>query len=153
MDTKPDISKAPPGATHWAPEKDQFAESWYRYEGDEWFCVNDYWASDVTERPYGHAAKKWANDAIRLKRPMSDLISLDTLKPVAEPAKVMKLGDPHMYPNTIKPDPNAIPSHYKNILVYDRNKRRWDCVSVTHFLDFFVCYPYWMYQPIIPEIS
>lgn len=76
MGTKPDISKAPPGATHWAPDSGQFCESWYRQEGDLWFCINDYWASDVTERPYGRPAKQWNDNPVRIQRPMSDLIEL-----------------------------------------------------------------------------
>lgn len=151
MDTKPDISKAPPGATHWAPESGRYPETWYRYDGNAWYCIPDYWASDVVECPNGQAAKMWDIYPIAVRRPMSHLISLDTLEAIQQPANIMdiKLDNRYLYQNNVDPDPNAIQSDHKNILAYDQTHMLWDCVSVEHFIRFRVCYPYWMYQPVI----
>lgn len=74
-------TNAPKNATHWAPETDHWLESYYRFENGLWYQVNDYWASDVDERPYGLPAKSWKNDGKeKLERPLSELIKLDKFK-------------------------------------------------------------------------
>ena len=81
MNKPTNINNAPNNATHWAPETDQWIESYYRLEKGLWYCVNDYWASDVDERPYGRAAKKWSLDGVPLlQRPFNDLTPLSELK-------------------------------------------------------------------------
>ena len=73
----PKLANAPEGATHWAPDSDGWAESWYRLEDGLWYCINDYWASDIAERPYGMAAKSWKEDgAEKLIRPLEELAKL-----------------------------------------------------------------------------
>lgn len=34
-----DWSKSPAGTTHWAPESEDFHESWYKQVGSSWFCT------------------------------------------------------------------------------------------------------------------
>lgn len=81
---KPDISKAPKGATHWAPDTDQYIGGWYRIEGDIYHFVNGYWASDVEERPHSKASQRWfkgeGKNTSDIPRPMTDLIPLEQLK-------------------------------------------------------------------------
>ena len=78
---KPDLSKAPEGATHWAPDTGEWCECWYRFENNLWYIINDYWASDVVERPWSGAAKAWKeNGFTRLKRPITELIPVSELK-------------------------------------------------------------------------
>lgn len=36
---KPDWNEAPQGATHWAPETDDYHESWYKKDGESWACM------------------------------------------------------------------------------------------------------------------
>lgn len=75
------INNAPKDATHWAPETDKWLECYYRLEGGLWYHVNDYWASDVDERPYGLPAQNWKNNGeLKLDRPLNDLIPLEQLK-------------------------------------------------------------------------
>ena len=81
MKTPTNINHAPADATHWAPETDDWLEAYYRHENGLWYCVSDYWASDVDERPYGMPSKSWKNDGQEsLKRPLTDLIPLEKLK-------------------------------------------------------------------------
>lgn len=63
-----DMSKAPQGATHWAPETNDYEESWYKFDGQSWSGVNAYWADHLPTRWYGYG--------VSLKRPMSDLVEL-----------------------------------------------------------------------------
>ena len=72
------ISHMPEGATHWAPETDNWLEAWYRFEDGLWYQVNQYWAYDVAERPYGMPAAGWKGAGVPvLKRPISDLTSVE----------------------------------------------------------------------------
>lgn len=77
MSTLYDINRAPPGATHWAPDTMDYASAWYRKAPEGWYVVNDYWADDVYERPYGRAAINWNEKVyVELCRPEGDLVSL-----------------------------------------------------------------------------
>lgn len=82
MVNKPtDINNAPKDATHWAPETDDWQECYYRFDNGLWYQVNNYWASDVEERPYGHPAKHWKVFGMKeLKRPMTDLVAIEKFK-------------------------------------------------------------------------
>jgi hypothetical protein len=63
---------APDGTTHYAPESEdfQYAESWYRFENGEWYCVNTYNAWRVVNR----GLEAWCHRGKTLKRPMTDLV-------------------------------------------------------------------------------
>lgn len=81
MVIKPDLSKGPKDATHWAPETDKYLECWYRLEAGLWYCVNAYWGDDVDERPYGMPAKAWKTiGKPTLDRPTTDLIPVSELR-------------------------------------------------------------------------
>ena len=74
------IEHMPEGATHWAPETDNWLEGWYRLEDGLWYHVNQYWASDVDERPYGMPADAWKNKGSPvLTRPLWDLVEIKDL--------------------------------------------------------------------------
>lgn len=76
------IKHAPADATHWAPEQDEWVEAYYRKDRDGlWYCVSDYWASDVDQRPHGFAAQAWRKKPIyplSKMRPLDQLILIDT---------------------------------------------------------------------------
>lgn len=75
----PNLSRAPKGATHWAADSGEFVESWYRYDGSNWYCINDYW-SDEVEVTNSRSHHKWYYEPQKLNRPVTDLISLESLK-------------------------------------------------------------------------
>lgn len=64
--------EAPAGTTHYAAESSdfQYAESWYRFENGEWYCVNTYNAWRVVNR----GIEAWCHRGKTLKRPMTDLV-------------------------------------------------------------------------------
>lgn len=75
------INDAPSNATYWAPQTDDWVECYYRLENGLWYIVNAYWASDVTERPYGRPAKAWNENGFpELIRDVNELILLENFK-------------------------------------------------------------------------
>lgn len=79
-----DLTKAPKGATHWAPDTGQWCECWYRLENGKWFVINDYWASDV-DREGSPAGDSWYNkSADKLVRPMADLVEIPKVNKLVE---------------------------------------------------------------------
>jgi hypothetical protein len=81
---RPNITKAPSGATHWAPEQEAYNGGWYRIEGDKYHFVCEYWASSITDHPHGVQAQRWfkgeGKPLNELCRPLTDLIPLEQLK-------------------------------------------------------------------------
>lgn len=63
--------EAPAGTTHYAPEKDDKLESWYRYENGEWYGVNTHNAYRVANR----GLESWMHYGKTLRRPIEDLVS------------------------------------------------------------------------------
>lgn len=53
----------------------QYAESWYRFEKGEWYCVNTHNAWRVKNR----GLESWYHCGKSLKRPMTDLVERETV--------------------------------------------------------------------------
>ena len=68
--------EAPAGTTHYAAESSdfQYAESWYRFENGEWYCVNTHNAWRVVNR----GLEAWHYIGKTLKRSMDDLVERET---------------------------------------------------------------------------